>query len=162
FVEERGRDLALQMLQSLDDPAAVITLSIMRHQGMPPEIAALEKPVLNFISEHFETAIGGTWPAKALEAYRASSSSDPRMTDAHFQHLCDWACMDWPPLSSLGLAIWIGQHHEIPMENIEGAMRLLFPGATEQQLREATAEVAQIWKRRIGSVCRSRCNNDDV
>ena len=78
----RGKDLATQMLQALDDPAAVITLSIMRYRGMPPDTAALERPVLDFISEHFRTAGGGTWPAKALEAYRTSSLSDPRITDA--------------------------------------------------------------------------------
>ena len=143
------QDLATQMLQSLDDPAAVITLSIMRYRGMPAEIVALEQPALNFISEHFETAIDGTWPAKALEVYRASSSSDPRITDAHFQHLFDWACIDWPRLSPLALAIWVGQHHEIPLENIEHAIKLLFPGATEQQLQDAKSEVAQVWKNRL-------------
>jgi hypothetical protein len=148
-VKRHAKVLAMQMLQALDDPAAVITLSIMRYQGMPSETAALEQPVLQFISEHFETTVGGTWPAKALEAYRAASLSDPRVTDAHFQHLFDWACMDWLPLSPLALAIWVGQHHEIPLENIEQAIKLLFPGATEQQLQDAKSEVAQVWKNRL-------------
>ena len=148
-MKRHGIGLAMQMLQALDDPAAVITLSIMRYQGMPSETAALERPVLQFISEHFETTVGGTWPAKALEAYRASSLSDPGVTDAHFQHLFDWACMDWPPLSPLALAIWVGQHHEIPPENIERAIKLLFPDATPQQLRDAKSEVAQVWRTRL-------------
>jgi hypothetical protein len=146
---KRSEDLGWQLLQALDDPAAVITLSIMRYRGMPAEMAALEKPVLEFLSEHSESEGEGTWPAKALEAYRASSSGDPRITDAHFQHLFDWACMDWPPLSPLALAIWIGQHHEIPVENIEQAIKLLFPGATEQQRRGAKSEVAQVWRNRL-------------
>jgi hypothetical protein len=69
----------------------------MRYRGTPSEIAALEKPVLEFLSEHSETDGEGTWPAKALEAYRASPSGDPRITDAHFQHLFDWACRTGRP-----------------------------------------------------------------
>ena len=46
--EHRGKDLAGQMLQALDDPAAVITLSIMRCRGMRPEITALEKTSIEF------------------------------------------------------------------------------------------------------------------
>jgi hypothetical protein len=143
-------ELAVQMLQALDDPAAVITLSIMRHRGMPPELSALEQPALEFISEHFKAAIDGTWPAKALEAYRASAVSNERITDAHFQHLFDWACMDWPRLSPLALAIWVGQNHEIPGENIDNAIELLFPQATEKELLNARSEVARAWKDRLG------------
>ena len=143
------KDLAMQMLQALDDPAAVITLSIMRYRGMPPELSAFEHPVLGFISEHFKVATDGTWPAKALEAYRASAVSNERITDAHFQHLFDWACMDWPQLSPLALAIWIGQNHQLPIENIDNAIKLLFPEATEQQLLNARSEVAQTWKDRL-------------
>lgn len=124
-------------------------LATMRCRGMPPDTAALERPVLDFISEHFRTAGGGTWPPKALRAYRASSLSDPRITDAHFQHLFDWASMDWPPLSPLALAIWVGQHHEIPVESIEQAIKVLFPGAIQQELLEAKSEVAQVWKARL-------------
>ena len=140
------RDLAMQMLQALDDPAAVIMLSIMRYRGMPPELAAFEQPVLGFISEHFKAVTSGTWPVKALEIYRASAVNDERITDAHFQHLFDWACIDWPQLSPLALAIWVAQNHEIPWENIDQAIKLLFPGATEQQLLSARSEVAQAWK----------------
>jgi hypothetical protein len=56
---------------------------------------------------------------------------------------------DWPPLSPLALAIWIGQHHEIPLENIEQAIELLFPGATEQQRQDAKSDVAQVWRKRL-------------
>ena len=150
-MRQQDNDLATQMLQALDDPAAVITLSIMRYRGMPSEVAALEQSVLKFLAEHFETA-SGIWPAEALEAYRASSFDDERITDAHFQHLFDWACMDWPPLSPLALAIWIGQHHEIPLKNIDPAIKLLFPGATEQQVRAAKSEVRRVWKSRLGAV----------
>ena len=150
-MKPRDEDLAVQMLQALDDPAAVITLSIMRYRGTPSEIAALEKPVLEFLSEHSETDGEGTWPAKALEAYRASPSGDPRITDAHFQHLFDWACMDWPPLSPLALAIWVGQHHEVPVESIEQAIKVLFSGTTEQQLRDAKSEVVKLWRSRLGT-----------
>src|ERR1051326_7973606 len=89
-MKTRDKDLVMQMLEALDDPAAVITLSIMRYRGMPSEMAAIERPVLDFISEHFNTAADGTWPAKALEGYRASSSSDQRVTDPPFQLLFDW------------------------------------------------------------------------
>jgi hypothetical protein len=60
------RDLAMQMLQALDDPAAVITLSIMRYRGMPPELAAFEQPVLGFISEHFTMTGSGSLPGRTL------------------------------------------------------------------------------------------------
>jgi hypothetical protein len=148
-MRQRDNELASQMLQALDDPAAVITLSIMRRRGMPPGMAALEQPVLKFLSKHFEASTDGIWPAEALEAYRASSFDDQRITDAHFQHLFDWACMEWPPLSPLALAIWIGQNHQIPLENIEQAVKLLFPGATEQHLRAAKTEVSRVWRERL-------------
>jgi len=35
------------------------------------------------------------------------------------------------------------------MVNIEDALKLLFPGATEQQLRDAKFEVAQVWNIRL-------------
>ena len=151
-MRRQDNDLAVQILQALDDPAAVITLSIMRYRGMPSEVAALEESVLKFLAEHFETATDRIWPAEALEAYRASSFDEERITDAHFQHLFDWACMDWPPLSPLALAIWIGQHHEIPLKNIDRAIELLFPGATEQQVRAAKSEVRRVWQRRLDAV----------
>jgi hypothetical protein len=49
----------------------------------------------------------------------------------------------------LALAIWVGQNHQIPTENIENAIELLFPEATEQELLTAQSEVAQAWKDRL-------------